>query len=70
MKKYIVVKTNRFRQQKFYKIDKAHDSWSIDKGKAHKYASRRKAEKIAAEKQAAQSAAWNGIIEYGVEEVS
>ena len=70
MKKCIVVKTNLLRNQKFYKIHKTQDSWSIDKAKAHRFASKRTAEKIAAAKNSQMSECWKLIIEYGVEVVN
>lgn len=69
MKKYIVVKTNLMRNQRFYKRHKKEDSWSVNKEDAHKYASRRTAEKIAKAKASQMNACWRDIIKYEVEEV-
>lgn len=69
MKKYIVVKTNVLRKQKFYKIHKSADSWSIDKSQAHKFILRRTAEKIAKAKTSATADCWKDIIKYDVEAV-
>ena len=69
MKKYIVVKHNLMRNQKFYKRYKTVDSWSIDKGEAYKFLARTSAAKIARKKAATMPAGFKDIIKYEVEEV-
>ena len=70
MKKYIVVKHNIMRKQKFYKRHKSADSWSVDKNEAYKYKLRWSAEKIAKAKTFAMPISFKGVIEYHVEEVT
>lgn len=69
MKKYVVVKHNLMRNQKFYKIHKTKDSWSVDREQAHKYSAKWAAAKIVLAKTANLADCWKGIIEYHVEEV-
>ena len=69
MKKYIVVKHNLMRNQKFYRRYKTVDSWSVNKEDAYKFLAKTSAVKIARKKTAAMSDNWKNIIKYEVEEV-
>lgn len=69
MKKYLVVKHNLMRNQKFYRRTKTLDSWTVDKEQAHKFATKRTAEKIAQRYTAGMNDCWKDIIRYEVEEV-
>lgn len=70
MKKYIVVKHNLMRNQKFYKRHKTADSWTVNRNEAYQYRFRFAAEKIAKAKTATMSPSLrNFIVEYRVEEV-
>lgn len=70
MKKYIVVKHNLLRKQKFYKRHKTADSWSVDKKQAYKYRFYWTAAKIVLAKTADLADCFNGIIKYEVETVA
>ena len=69
MKRYIVVRYNALRQQKFYKWHKTLDSWTVFKEQAYKYISRRKAEAQAKAADARMSECLRGFVKHRVEEV-
>ena len=66
MKRYIVVKHNLMRDQKFYLMAPKEDCWTIHKPFAHKYLTRWAAQKIVDQKEGTLSPAL-AHIRYGVE---
>ena len=71
MKKYIVVKHNLMRKQKFYKRHRTADSWSVNRKDAYQYRFRFIAERFAtAHTNALPVSLRNFIVEIHVEEVN
>ena len=62
MKKYIVVKRNLFRNQKFYKVSRKHDMWSVNKDEAYLYSFRKIVQGIVDKKNATLSDNWKEIL--------
>lgn len=70
MKRYIVVKHNTIRDQKFYLLTSGGIGWTLEKSHAHKFLLRRNAQKIVNKRNrdlALSSPALAQVVRYVVE---
>lgn len=67
MKRYIVVKHNTMRDQKFYLLTSGGIGWTLEKSHAHKFLLKRSAQRIVNQKERTMSPALAQIVRYTVE---